>query len=159
VAKPVVVAPAAQTERSKSNRVNLKINLELNKIKVVIVEIKRKASLATTGSLAREDSTIPANLNHHQQQQQQHGAGRGSLKTSASFDTVTNNLNSVAALIMSSASKFTPFGLLEIQDTLFDFASNENSTWLANLKFRALNVNDLRPDSNLAVKEYVLINI
>ncbi len=127
--------------KEKANRVNLKINLELNKIKLVIVEIKRRS-----GTLSKDDSSIMTNLRDNHAV-----SGKGSVKTSPSFDQSVTALAPVISNLLGG--KFSNFGLLEIQDILFDFASNENNSWLANLKFRALNVNDLRPDSNLAVKE------
>ena len=114
-------------KNERIDRINLKIQLELSKIKVVIVEIRKKP----TGALIKEEA---ASLKDQK-----------GISSSPSFD------KSIGHPLF--ASKFTNFGLLEIEDILLDFSSNENTSWKANLKLRALNVNDLRPDSNLAVKE------
>ena len=53
----------------------------------------------------------------------------------------------------SYTSSYSNFSLLQISHLLFDYKKFEAGSWDAIFKMKALKLNDLRPDSNLAVKE------
>lgn len=122
----------------KSNRVSMKINLELKKIRVSVVESARTATSSSTKSDAGNTSGNVSNLT--------------TSPTNQSLDLANSSINN-SNNSANFSSKFVNFSLLQIEDIQVDFSSRENKSWLANLKLKALSVFDTRPDSNLAVKE------
>jgi hypothetical protein len=109
------------TSTNEKDRVTMKIHVDVNRIKLIVVELKK----IKENSLQRvKDDSISTILD--------------SSKYQSTQNTIYSQVN---------------FSQLEIDEILFNFIQNKFDSWSLDLKLRDLNLTDLRPDSNLAVKE------
>ena len=109
------------TNPNEKDRVTMKIHVDVNRIKLIIVELKK----IKENSLQRtKDDSFSTILD--------------SSKYGPTQNTIYSQVN---------------FSQLEIDEILFNFIQNKFDSWSLDLKLRDLNLTDLRPDSNLAVKE------
>jgi hypothetical protein len=135
-------------KKALRNRSDFKMDLELNKIRVTIVEMRRRSSPnvppQSNANLSKDETFAPFGNNN---------LNNSNKKSSLNDVRPSNSTDDKSTKGTTTLSKYEKFSLLEIQDILFNFDSNENKSWQAVFKMRALHVNDLRPDSNLAVKE------
>ena len=116
--------PSIKEIQQTADRINMKLIVDLKRIKLIIVElISIKAGSSSNGAIL--DMEKPS-------------------------DGQTNNSKQ---LRINNPYKIINFGLLEIQDVHFNYFKNVNLSWYAQFKMKDLKLNDVRPDSNLAVKE------
>lgn len=121
-------------------RVNMKLFVDLKRIKLIIVELTSNKEAANSTAV---DDDVP-------------NVSASSL-SSSSGDESGKQLR--IRRVNNNAYKIVDFSSLEIQDIDFDYAKHDDLSWLAVFKMKELHLNDIRPDSNLAVKEYVLLEV
>ena len=132
-----------QNEAKTSERVTLKINFDLNEIKLIIVDFELKP-------MNRHRINSISSLSSSSKQ---HAIDSNSAMSSTQMSSVENN-NSKKTM-PNNSTIITYFSHFEIQTICFNYLKRENSAWKADINMRSLVLNDVRPDSNLAVKEYV----
>lgn len=131
--------PASQPHTLKeepNDRLNMKLYVDLKRIKLIIVEL-------ISNKAANKYTSIPDNSDN-----------KAAAPVATSSDSPLNEKRELKIRrINNDAYKIINFSHFEIQDIDFDYAKNDNLSWLAVFKMKELHLNDIRPDSNLAVKE------
>ena len=131
----------APDSAADANRVAMQVNVRLRRISLMIVELKKAslqspttaAAAAASGSQQQESSSFAGSEQQQQQQQQQ------------------SSWPNAAAAYRSVPVQFSH---LQIDEIFFDYEKYESVAWALNLKLKDLFLKDVRPASNLAVKEY-----
>jgi hypothetical protein len=112
-----------------SSRPTLKIDIDLTEIKLVIVELFNKKSNDTTGSVSSASATLSA-------------SDVSTAKTTATLNSSKNLDYKVQTL--------SDFNIKQIK---LVYLKRENNRWLCKLSLKEIYLTDIRPNSNLAVKQ------
>ncbi|CAF0714006.1 unnamed protein product [Brachionus calyciflorus] len=128
------------------DRINFKMYLDLNQIKLIIIELKQVPKQISSGESKRNLDVLSSGS------KDDYSVYLSVKSQSAIQSNVDSDVSSKStwSKTMSNRSFFSHF---EIQSIKFKFVKNENTSWRADLNMRSLVLNDVRPDSNLAVKE------
>lgn len=127
-----------------SDRVNIKLFVDLKRIKLIIVELTSNKEAAASGGPVEVNESV---------------SGGALVDISDEADATTNLSSPIEKKeltirhINNNAYKIVDFSHLEIQDIDFDYVKRDDLSWLALFKMKEMRLNDIRPDSNLAVKE------
>lgn len=121
-----------------TDRVNIKLFVDLKRIKLIIVELTSNKEAAAVDPVEVRDSASGGALVDISDDANDDGGGKKEL----TIRRISNN-----------AYKIVDFSHLEIQDIDFDYVKHDDLSWLAVFKMKEMRLNDIRPDSNLAVKE------
>lgn len=110
------------------DRVNIKLFVDLKRIKLIIVELISNNDTAKTVDNADKDALVDISEDD-------------------------KNTKELRIKRINNAYRIIDFSHLEIQDIDFDYVKHNDLSWLAIFKMKEMHLNDIRPDSNLAVKE------
>jgi hypothetical protein len=117
----------ANIKEIEVDRINMQLIVDLKRIKLIIVEL-----------ISNKDAN---------------SASSGAIVDIVKSDDDLIKPDQINIQRMNNSYKIINFGHLEIQDVDFNYYKNENLSWYAEFKMKELKLNDVRPDSNLAVKE------
>lgn len=134
--------PPTKSANNLTDRVNIKLFVDLKRIKLIIVELTSNKEAAAAAVAAAEPVEV-----------RDSASGGALVDISDDVDGGDGKKELTIRRISNNAYKIVDFSHLEIQDIDFDYVKHDDLSWLAIFKMKEMRLNDIRPDSNLAVKE------